>query len=47
MIFANYNLQMMKEMMILRNEMIKIAKFTLQIKIKEHIAKTSSFVTYI
>ena len=42
--FANNTLQMMKEMMFLRNEMMKIAKFTLQIKSKEYFAKMSSFV---
>ena len=42
--FANNTLQMMKEMMFLRDEMTKIDKFTLQIKTKEHFAKTSSFV---
>lgn len=46
MIFAKYILQMMKEMMILRSEITKIAKYALQIKIKEHFAKTSSFVIY-
>ena len=42
--FENNTLQMMKEMMFLRVEMMKIAKYTLQIKIKEHFAKTSLFV---
>ena len=42
---ANNTLQMMKEMMFLRDEMMKIAKYTLQIKIKEFFAKTSSFAT--
>lgn len=42
--FANNTLQMMKEMIFSRVEMMKIAKFTLQIKTKEHFAKTSSFV---
>ena len=41
--FANITLQMMKEMMFLRGEMMKIAKYTLQIKIKELFIKTSSF----
>ena len=41
--FANNTLQMMKEMMFSRVEMMKIAKYTLQIKTKEHFAKTSSF----
>ena len=41
--FANITLQMMKEMMFLRGEMMKIAKYTLQIKIKELFTKTSSF----
>ena len=43
--FANNTLQMMEEMMVLRDETIKIAKYTLQIKTKEHFAKTPSFVT--
>ena len=43
--FVNNTLQMMKEMMVLRVEMMKIAKYTLQIKTKEHFAKTSSFAT--
>lgn len=43
--FANMTLQMMKEMMFSRIEMMKIEKFTLQIKTKEHFAKTSPFVT--
>ena len=43
--FANITLQMMKEMMFLRGEMMKIAKYTLQIKIKELFTKTSSFAT--
>lgn len=43
--FANNTLQMMKEMMFSRVEMMKIEKFTLQIKTKKHFAKTSSFVT--
>lgn len=42
--FANNTLQMMKEMMFLRDEMMKIEKHTLQIKSKEYFAKTSSFV---
>lgn len=46
MIFAKYILQMMKEMMILRNEITKIAKYALQIKTKNRFAKTSSFVIY-
>lgn len=41
--FANNTSQMMKEMMFLRDEKIKIAKYTLQIKTKELFAKTSSF----
>ena len=41
--FANNTLQMMKEMMFLRVEMMKIAKHTLQIKTEKHFAKTSSF----
>lgn len=43
--FANITLQMMKEMMFLRDETMKFAKYTLQIKTKGHFAKTSSFVT--
>lgn len=43
--FANNTFQMMKEMMFSRVEMMKIAKFTLQIKTKDHFAKISSFVT--
>ena len=42
--FANNTLQMMKEMMSLRVEMMKIAKYTLQIKTEMHFTKTSSFV---
>lgn len=42
--FANNTLQMMKEMMFLRVEMMKIEKYTLQIKTKKHFVKTSSFV---
>ena len=42
--FANNTLQMMKEMMFSRVEMMKIAKHTLQIKTKWHFTKTSSFV---
>ena len=41
---ANNTLQMMKEMMFLRGEMMKIAKHTLQIKTEMHFAKTPSFV---
>ena len=41
---ANNTLQMMKEMMFLRDEMMKIAKCTLQIKTEKHFAKTSLFV---
>lgn len=41
--FANNTLQMMKEMMFSRDEMMKIAKLTLQIKTEKHFAKTSSF----
>lgn len=40
---ANSTLQMMKEMMFLRDETMKIAKFTLQIKIEKYFTKTSSF----
>ena len=39
--FANNTLQMMKEMMFLREEMMKIAKYTLQIKTEIRFAKTS------
>lgn len=42
--FVNNTLQMMKEMMFLRDETMKIAKYTLQIKTKECFAKKSSFV---
>ena len=42
--FANNTLQMKKGMMFLRDEMMKIAKHTLQIKANEHFAKMSSFV---
>ena len=41
--FANNTLQMMKEMMFLRDEIMKIEKYTLQIKTKECFAKLSSF----
>lgn len=41
--FANNTLQMMKEMMFSRDEMMKIAKYTFQIKTEKHFAKTSSF----
>ena len=43
--FVNNTLQMMKEMLFLRDETIKIAKYTLQIKTKKHFAKTLSFAT--
>lgn len=42
--FANNTLQMMKEMMFLREEMTKFEKYTFQIKAKKHYAKSSSFV---
>lgn len=42
--FANNTLQMMKEMMFLRDKTIKIAMCTFQIKTKEPFAKLSSFV---
>ena len=42
--FANNTLQMMKEMMFSRVEMMKFAKFTLQIKTEKYFTKTSSFV---
>ena len=41
MIFANNTLQMMKEMMFLRDETMKIAKHTLQIKTEMRFAKIS------
>lgn len=41
--FANNTLQMMKEMMFLRGETMKIAKYILQIKSKEYFTKTLSF----
>lgn len=41
--FANNTLQMMKEMMFLRDEIMKIEKYTLQIKTEMCFAKTSSF----
>lgn len=44
MIFANNTLQMMKEMMFFRDEMMKIVKYTLQIRTEKHFIKTSSFV---
>ena len=40
---ANNTLQMMKEMMFLRDKTMKIAKYTLQIKTNEPFSKTSSF----
>ena len=43
MIFANNTLQMMKEMMFLRVEMTKFAKYTLQNKKEKHFTKISSF----
>ena len=42
--FANNTLQMMKEMMFLRDEIMKIVMYTLQIKTEKLFAKTSSFV---
>ena len=42
--FANNTLQMMKEMMFLRDEMMKIAKYALQIKTEMRFTKTSLFV---
>lgn len=42
--FANNTLQMMKEMMFLIDEKMKIVKFTLQIKTEKYFTKTSSFV---
>lgn len=44
--FANNTLQMMKEMMFLRDEMMKIEKHTLQIKTDMRFTKTSSFVMF-
>ena len=41
--FANNTLQMMKEMMFLRDEMMKIAKYTLQIKTEKYFTKISLF----
>ena len=41
---ANNTLQMMKEMMFSREETMKIAKHTLQIKAQKPFAKTSLFV---
>ena len=42
--FANNILQMMKEMMFLRDEMMKIEKYTFQIKTEMRFTKISSFV---
>ena len=42
--FANNTLQMMKEMMFLRVEMTKFAKYTLQNQTEIRFTKTSSFV---
>ena len=42
--FANSTLQMMKEMMFSREEMMKIAKHTLQIKTEMRFTKISLFV---
>ena len=42
--FANSTLQMKKEMMFLRDEIMKFAKYILQNQTEEHFAKTSSFV---
>ena len=42
--FANNTLQMMKEMMFLRDEIMKIEKYTLQIKTEMRFTKISSFV---
>ena len=42
--FANKTLQMMKEMVFLRDETMKFAKYTLQIKTEKHFTKTSLFV---
>ena len=39
--FANNTLQMMKEMMFLREETMKIAKYALQIKTEKHFTKMS------
>ena len=43
--FANNTLQMMKEMMFLRDEIMKIEKYTLQIKTEMRFTKISSFAT--
>ena len=40
---ANNTLQMMKEMMFLRGETMKFAKYILQIKTEKPFTKTSSF----
>ena len=40
---ANSTLQMMKKMMFLRDETMKIEKYTLQIKTEIRFTKTSSF----
>ena len=42
--FANNTLQMMKEMIFLREEMMEIVKHTLQIKTEMRFTKTSLFV---
>ena len=42
--FANNTLQMMKEMIFLRDKMMKIAKYSLQIKAEMRFTKTSLFV---
>lgn len=42
--FANNKLQIMKEMMFLREGIMKFAMYTLQIKTEKQFAKTSSFV---
>ena len=41
--FANNTLQMMKEMMFLRDKIMEIEKYTLQIKTEEYFTKISSF----
>ena len=44
--FENNTLQMMKEMIFLRDEITKIAKHTLQIKTEKPFAKLSLFVMF-
>lgn len=42
--FENYTLQMMKEMMLFKKEIMKNANYTLQTKIKGCFTRTSSIV---